>query len=304
MKKLTLTLGCFIALAAVCFVGCKKDKEVTIKKYFEVQNANLVAEKFPSSTSNETIEVYMNSGVLPGGSSIVNVEALTDIQKVLVGVPGEIGYYEVAVGRSSDMYFTMIINQKLEEDFEIEVAIIDGDGKVSRIWTSTIQLIAAGTGVLQVSLSFDNAKDVDLHLVEPNGYEIYYGNRRSENGGELDVDSNAGCWIDNINNENIFYGDEAYVEPGVYKVYVDLYSNCDPEIATNYVVSVFYDGELIQSKSGFYEVGAESSYNDIDYDHPFITFNVADRGQKQTKKFEPLPLTESAKEKMMMAAEK
>lgn len=313
MKKLTLTLGCLIALAAVCFYGCTKDKDklTSIKKFFEVQNGTLVAEKFPTTTSNVSIDVYMNSNVIPGGTSVGRVESPVEISKVLVGVPGETGYYELgnACGVCDVMNFTLIINQKVTEDFDVEVAILDGNGEVSRVWTTTLHLIAAGTGKLQVSLSFNNEKDVDLHLIEPNGDHIYYANRRSSNGGELDVDSNAGCSIDGINNENIYYADEAYVEPGTYTVYVDMYSNCDPSTATNYVVSVFYDGALVQTQTGsnpvqgLFPVDEPSNYANLNNLTPVMTFNIGNKGQIKTKSFEPLPLTESAIEKMKMAAE-
>ena len=58
---------------------------------------------------------------------------------------------------------------------------------------------------LQKEGFLEDEKDVDLHLIEPNGGHIYYGNRRSSNGGFLDIDSNPDCSIDGVNNENIYY---------------------------------------------------------------------------------------------------
>lgn len=48
-------------------------------------------------------------------------------------------------------------------------------------------------GVLRVSLSWENSDDLDLHIKEPGGHEIFYSNRRSKSptGGMLDVDSNG-----------------------------------------------------------------------------------------------------------------
>ena len=177
-------------------------------------------------------------------------------------------------------------------------------------------LNTVGTGTLQVSLSFDNAKDVDLHLVEPeqvdeNGESysffdrhIYFVNSMSRNGGELDLDSNAGCLYDDINNENITYGDDAYVAPGLYKVYVDMFQNCDPQEApTNWVVSVFYDGQLIAAQNGTnpvygtFPANVADNFGDLNNLTPVMTFVIPDTGQKRIKSFAPKPLTQTAIEK-------
>jgi hypothetical protein len=164
---------------------------------------------------------------------------------------------------------------------------------------------------------------VDLHLIEPEyndeygepvsfyNRHIYYSNTwASYSNGELDLDSNPGCSLDYVNNENITYNDStAYVAAGTYKIYVDLYENCDPTIATNYVVTVFYGGALIASKSGIFEVDAESTFNPIDEEYvaqnePFLTFNIAGVSKNAPKNFGRAPQTESAIEKEANAVHK
>ena len=318
MKRLFISLGCLLIAASFVFVSCNKDKKVpvTVNKYFEVVDATLVEKEFPAAKTDVNISVSMNGNVLAGGTSIVHVTSPVTASRILVGMPNEGGYYEISpVNVLSMTYdFTMIINQQIqleegEEGFNVQIAILDAEGRVSQIWTQEVALIAAGTGQLQVSLSFDNEKDVDLHLFEPNGTHVYYGHSWSENGGELDVDSNASCYIDGINNENIFYGGESYVEPGTYTVYVDLYENCDETIATNFVVSAFYEGQLIAAQtghnpvSGTFPVGEPSNYNNLENLTPVMTFVIPDHGQQPVKKFAPKPLSEIAIEKMAIAAE-
>lgn len=317
MKKLLLILG----VCLVAFSNCKKDDKdekvaVDIDKYIQVIEGTLVEEEFPEAATDVNINVVMNSSALPGGTSLVHVNAPVVAQKILVGMPNQGGYYEVNTEDTRFMTydFTMVVKQdiQLEEgqtSFQVKIAILDEEGLVSQIWTQDIELIAAGTGQLQVSLSFDNEKDVDLHLLEPNGTHIYYGYSQSENGGQLDVDSNAGCSLDGINNENIFYGEESYVEPGTYIVYVDLYQNCDASIATNFVVTVFYDGQLIAAQtghnpvSGTFPVGEPSNYANLANLTPVMIFDIPDHGQQPVKKFAPKPLSESAIEKIAIAAE-
>ena len=315
MKKKVFYLGGLILAAVVVLIACNKTQETTVNKFFNIQNASLVAKAMPESTSSTVLDVLMNSNVIAGGSSFVTVNSPVDISKVMVGVRDQFGYYElVPNSRAQTVNFTILVNQSIDlgedETFPILVAIVDNSGKISEIWEHEIKLIEVGTGTLQVSLSFNQPKDVDLHLYEPNGEHIYYGNHLSSNGGELDLDSNAGCSIDNINNENITYGEEAYVEPGTYRVYVDMWSNCSPQDApTTYTVTVFYGGALIAAQTGTnpfsatFPIDEPSNHGGGDIDQeldPVITFVIPDNGQKKTKSFDPQPLTESAKEQLSM----
>ena len=330
MKKIALFCGAVLVAASMLFVACGKDKEATINKFFKVENATLVSENMPEATSNQTIEVSMNENAIPGGSSYVSIVSEAPARKILVGMRDQVGYYELTASnnRGNVYSFVLLVDQNiaLGEDqtaFNVQVAIEDENGDISQIWETEVNLKVVGTGTLQVSLSFDNAKDVDLHLIEPEYNDaygepvsfydrhIYYGNAYAYNsGGELDLDSNPGCNLDYVNNENITYNDStAFVAPGTYKVYVDLFENCDESIATNYVVTVFYGGVLIASKSGVYDVGAESTFNPIDegyvaQNEPFLTFNIAGTAKQAPKTFGRAELSESAKEKEANAVHK
>ena len=280
------------------FVACGKDKVPTIGNYFIVGNATLIPNNMPVGTSPQTIQVNMNETAIPGGSSYVSVVSEVPARKVLVGMKGQVGYYEVVPSNKDDnaYSFIMTIDQHIdlgegETSFNVQVAIVDENDNISQIYETNVNLMAVGTGNLQVSLSFDNAKDVDLHLIEPEYLDmygepvsfydrhIYYGIRVSSAGGELDLDSNVDCQIDNINNENITYNEAAVVPSGTYKVYVDLFNNCNPEVATNYVVTVFYSGKLLTSKSGVFPVWAPSTENPINEEYvenndAFLTFVI------------------------------
>ncbi|MEC8780806.1 MAG: hypothetical protein VXX54_06245, partial [Candidatus Thermoplasmatota archaeon] len=47
------------------------------------------------------------------------------------------------------------------------------------------------SGELQISLAWEDRNDLDLHVFAPSGERIYFNQRRSACGGELDVDMNA-----------------------------------------------------------------------------------------------------------------
>jgi hypothetical protein len=81
------------------------------------------------------------------------------------------------------------------------------------------------SGGLTVTLDWDALNDVDLHLLEPSGEEIYFRNPTSALGGVLDRDSNRGCLIDGINRETISYP-ARNPPPGWYQVGVFLFADC------------------------------------------------------------------------------
>lgn len=63
-----------------------------------------------------------------------------------------------------------------------------------------------GTGDVQVTLFWKGADDVDLHVIDPLGQRVYFGNNQVSGGGRLDLDMNAGeaPWSTNAQ-ENIYW---------------------------------------------------------------------------------------------------
>jgi hypothetical protein len=103
---------------------------------------------------------------------------------------------------------------------------------------------AAGSAQLQVSLNWAHPVDMDLHVETPEGVDIYWASqaRQGPNGGELDLDSNAACQLDLINNENITWRDDEPT-PGNYVVRVNLWSACAEAGPFPFVVTLMLEGE-------------------------------------------------------------
>jgi uncharacterized protein YfaP (DUF2135 family) len=104
------------------------------------------------------------------------------------------------------------------------------------------------SGDVQVSVAWDSPADVDLHLVEPGGAEVYWGSTSSGAGGVLDLDSNAACGSDGPRNENITYP-SATPPSGAYIVRLDYWDSCGAT-ATNYVVTVRVKGHALEVYQG------------------------------------------------------
>ncbi|AFM11265.1 YfaP family protein [Turneriella parva] len=86
---------------------------------------------------------------------------------------------------------------------------------------------------IKVILYWDtNFTDVDLWVTDPANERVFYGNRRSKIGGELDIDITTG------------YGPETFTQkaalPGEYLVQVQYYGGAQPTMAK--VLVILYEG--------------------------------------------------------------
>jgi len=98
-------------------------------------------------------------------------------------------------------------------------------------------------GNLCCRLAWYNHDDLDLHMVEPNGYEIHFRNKRtlSPSGGMLDVDMNAGHGQTREPVENIFYSNKQKMKTGVYRLFVNQYCARDRS-DTGFDIEISIDG--------------------------------------------------------------
>eukprot|EP00930_Biecheleria_cincta_P076680 TRINITY_DN63894_c0_g1_i1.p1 TRINITY_DN63894_c0_g1~~TRINITY_DN63894_c0_g1_i1.p1 ORF type:complete len:658 (-),score=128.61 TRINITY_DN63894_c0_g1_i1:155-2128(-) len=104
--------------------------------------------------------------------------------------------------------------------------------------------------VIRMTLVWDNCNDLDLHVVEPGGNEIYYGNKRSSTGGYLDIDRNAGgCHEEDHPVENIRWTPETSAEHGLYKVDVNFFAQHSSQKRTLYKVEIAVgpDSQMFQT---------------------------------------------------------
>ena len=105
-----------------------------------------------------------------------------------------------------------------------------------------------GTGDVQVTLRWSSEADLDLHVFEPDGTEIYFGDPGpTRTGGQLDVDSNIGC-VDDGSVENIFWP-EGEMPLGEYRIEVHGFT-VDGCGGGDYTVVAKVEGEEILNETG------------------------------------------------------
>jgi len=214
--------------------------------------ADYIDAELPLATTRPTItEVTGDSIVVNGGSMAVTLTCTVPASGILVGVPDTRGHFRLpTTGLPGDASMTILIAQSAPSSFIIQFLSEEPGPEYGAIVSIKPTLIHVGSGDLQVSLAFRPSQDLDLHLVEPTGDEIYYGNLTSPAGGRLDLDSNPACNQDHKNNENITY-DTGEPPEGEYVVRVDFWESCDGTGADfRVVVAVLGD---VQMYNGHFE---------------------------------------------------
>lgn len=115
-----------------------------------------------------------------------------------------------------------------------------------------------GTGDVQVTLRWQGEDDLDLHVTDPGGDEIYYGNPSSSSGGQLDVDDTAGCGDGGSHVENVFWPTGG-APSGTYSAQVEHFGGCDSGTTTSYTLEVRVGGSLVDSRTESVSPGGAGS---------------------------------------------
>jgi hypothetical protein len=102
-------------------------------------------------------------------------------------------------------------------------------------------------GDLQFSLFWRNHNDLDLHCIDPMGFEIFYNNKISPlTGGELDIDQNFREPYNSSPVENIYWPSGG-APAGLYRVFVVYYAQHDLMDMTTYTVRT-----VVQNKTNYF----------------------------------------------------
>jgi hypothetical protein len=102
--------------------------------------------------------------------------------------------------------------------------------------------VSAKGGDIQISLSWHNYNDLDLHCIDPAGVEIFFANPRSiRTGGDLDVDQNAHLPYNMSPVENIYWPFGG-APSGLYRIYVVYYAQHSEADATAFLVRTVVQG--------------------------------------------------------------
>ncbi len=198
-------------------------------------------------TSNSVLGSILTGDILTVYLPVItNADSLC---KLYIRVKDANAYWEVPLN-SNQQYPTVEIripNFIQLQPFEMEYLVESCAGQIGELITANsvdIYTIAGQAGSPRFNLIFELGYDLDLHVIDPSGEEIYFGHPNSVSGGQLDVD----CICCDNPSENIFWSDGP---TGSYQFWVNDYSDCVPENCADYTLYVFdNDNQVVQVQTG------------------------------------------------------
>jgi hypothetical protein len=144
-----------------------------------------------------------------------------------------------------------------------------------------------GTGDVQVTLRWDTTADLDLGVTDPTGATIYFDNRQSPSGGQLDVDSNGGCeGTTTAPVENVFWPAGASPD-GDYIITVSYYGECGgggsgPQ---TYTLDVKLGGVSVEAQ----EAATQGRTSSLELESRMATTGTLQPGESKTYKVTKTP---------------
>ena len=246
-------------LVLLLAAGCGASSDPGLAAMLQVGGAQFVPGAMPDATSGpEVIAMTLSAfTVLPGAREQPLLGTLAESATgVAFGLDGDRGYWVLPADVPDTETPTL-------PSFAVAIAFsralspgpvtlvgraIDAAGRVGprRELVVTVAPLPEQRGHLVFVLAWDRLADLDLHVVDPTGAEIW-ANKPSatpaagDAAGRLDLDSNGSCVLDGRNREYVVY--ETAAPTGRYVVRVDTYSLCAETVA-RWRVQAFVDGEL------------------------------------------------------------
>jgi hypothetical protein len=261
------------AAAASCSNGVQAD--TGSDAYLRVPGGQFVRGPMPDGSAGGpavTQLTLINNDIWAGlADDPIGGALAPDATAAAIGLQGDVGYWIVPAGVPSvaapdDPTFsaTAVFSEGIVlGSYTLVVRAVDDGGNFGL--PSTQILVAEPsptnpppTGHLVVTLTWDTESNLDLHVVDPTGAEIYWGDQSSQppqsfgaaDGGSygyVDYDSNASCVIDGLRREDAIWPDPP--PSGQYTVRVDAASLCGQPDA-HWTVSVVLEGNAIARASG------------------------------------------------------
>lgn len=266
------------ALLLVLFAGCSEgvDARAGLEAWIRISGAQFFPGPLPAPAPDGPMVVDLtsrNNAVFPGQlKKALGGHLSTNARAVAIGFAADAGYWIVPAG-SPDLNENNLLEFNATASLspalppgprDLEFAAVDANGHFGAPTPQSL-LVKDVTvqGLLIVTLKWDTESDLDLHVMEPDGTEVWARNindfvppgpgepppdpNQVNGGGILDFDSNSQCLIDGRRQEDVTY--KMRVPSGHYLVRVEAYSLCSAAFA-NWTVDAISMGNPIVHASG------------------------------------------------------
>lgn len=260
-------------LGAACDDGATSDPGLLAT--VRVSGAQYVEGAMPGGQDGPVVAAaeLLSNTVMPGQNDRSLRGALgASSTAVAIGVRGDPGYWvhpseppdlQAPAYPSFDVMLSFSPDAPLGSR-DLVVRAVDEGGRFGPETVRVLDVVATDVAGarLVVTLRWDSQSDLDLHVVDPTGAEVFYRDINSAKGptpgrpvdpqaslvgGVLDVDSNCSCVVDGRRRENVVW--KVPPPSGHYEVRVDTFSLCG-EGAARWAVDAVLDGRSLGRASG------------------------------------------------------
>ena len=269
-------IASILALVPLATISCDGiDNDLGLDTELQVYSAQFYREPMPSENGGPGVRAAnIAPRVRAGSVGRCNGSLEAAATGVAIALEGDTGYWVMPAGLpdvtspgfptfSADIAFASKIKGG-QRSFQVRA--VDGNGRFGPALVKPFTVVDAKKleGILVVSLSWDSSSDLDLHVVDPAGVEIWKRNISSyvppapgtappqpagatREGGTLDFASHAMCVRDGLRRENVVW--ELPPPKGRYVVRVDTFSLCGQPNAY-WRVETTYEGRSLGSAAG------------------------------------------------------
>jgi hypothetical protein len=269
-----LLVAAATTLPAACSSGATSDRGLSA--YLRVAGAQYVKGPMPQGSASGPSVVsinLVNSTIYPNLLNDPVSGALSPTaQSVAIGLQGDAGYWILVAGppdvaTPTDPSFGASMSFSggiIAGNYTLVARAVDAAGNFGMPATQMLAGMASGplvpapSGHLVVTLTWTNDTNLDLHVVDPSGVDLFWGDQSTQPAppaqpvdggsyGTIDFDSNGNCVIDGLDREDAFW--TLPPPSGHYVVRVDAASLCGQPISY-WTVQAVLDGRVLGVAQG------------------------------------------------------
>ncbi len=269
-------LGVVVALEPTTACGPSASDDPGKDAYMQIVGGQFVRGPMPAGGASGPAVLsinLVNSNIYPNfPNDPIAATLAPTATAAAIGLQGDVGYWLVVAGVPS---FTTPADPSLAAtasfsggiiagQYTLLLEAIDGQGDFgppsSEILTATSAPPSgpAAMGQLVVTLAWDDDANLNLHVVDPQGQDLYWGDQSTQppfafqqvdggSYGTIDDDSNANCAIDGLDREDAVW--KQTPPSGSYTVRVDAASLCGQADAY-WTATAVLDGQVVGQAQG------------------------------------------------------
>lgn len=263
-----LSVSCVVVPALLCCLGCGAPAPSEADSLLWVENATFEAgaiSTLANAGGPSVIEHYTRATWLTPGQRgrILTGTLAAGSVALLLGLEGDSGHWILPASAPNTWSpdqptFSAqlgLSRAMMPGEAQLHLVAVDAEVRAGPATLVPLTVLAAtpAEGQVVVTLSWDSDSDLDLHVVDPLGNEVWKGDIAStpaadgsSSAGLLDYDSNAGCVLDGRRMESVAWGK---APAGHYRVLVDAFSLCQAS-AARWRIDVLVDGVSRLSAQG------------------------------------------------------